>query len=306
MEIKGPKTKKYMEEFIVTQGREVKLRKFKTGWAINDDLKKLDDSQAKARAVDILNKNRDRLAKAQELLYADRSYALLIVLQGMDTAGKDGAIRHVMSGVNPQGCLVSGFKVPTSTEHSHDFLWRYSNCLPQRGMIGIFNRSHYEDVLAVKVHPERMEMLPGKLGKYESDTFWDGRYSDIRNFEKHLVRNGTVILKFFLHISKKEQKKRLMDRLNNKEKYWKISPFDIAERAFWNDYEKAYEEMLTATSTEYAPWFVIPADFKWAARTFIAEVIVNAIEGLNLKYPDVTKEQISKLMESKKKLESEK
>ena len=306
MEIKGPKTKKYIKEFIVTPGREVKLRKFKTGWTINNELKGLDDNQAKAKAVDILNKDRDRLAKAQELLYADRNYALLIVLQGMDTAGKDGAIRHVMSGVNPQGCSVSGFKVPTSTEHSHDFLWRYSNCLPQRGMIGIFNRSHYEDVLAVKVHPDRMETLPGKLGKTESDTFWDGRYSDIRNFEKHLVRNGTVILKFFLHISKKEQKKRLMDRLNNKEKYWKISPFDIAERAFWNDYEKAYEEMLSATSTEYAPWFVIPADFKWAARTFIAEVIVNAIEGLNLKYPEVTKEQIITLMESKKKLESEK
>ncbi len=306
MDIKGPKIKKYMEEFIVSPGREVKLRKFKTGWAINDALKTLDDNKARAMAAEILNKDRNRLAKAQELLYADKSYSLLIVLQGMDTAGKDGAIRHVMSGVNPQGCSVSGFKVPTSTEHAHDFLWRYSNCLPQRGMIGIFNRSHYEDVLAVKVHPERMEMLPAKLGKPESDTFWDWRYSDIRNFEKHLVRNGTVILKFFLHISKKEQKKRLMDRLNNKEKYWKISPFDVAERAFWNDYEKAYEEMLAATSTEYAPWFVIPADFKWAARTFVAEVIVNAIEGLNLKYPEVTEEQVNKLLEAKKKLLNEK
>lgn len=306
MEIKGPEIKKYMDEFIVKPGKDIKLKKFNTGWAIKEELKQFDDNQAKAKAVEILNKDKERLAKAQELLYADKSYALLIVLQGMDTAGKDGAIRHVMSGVNPQGCSVSGFKVPSSKEHSHNFLWRYSNSLPQRGMIGIFNRSHYEDVLAVKVHPDRLEQLPDELGKPESDTFWDWRYNDIRNFEKHLVRNGTVILKFYLHISKKEQKKRLMERFNNKEKYWKISPFDVAERAFWNDYEKAYEEMLAATSTDYAPWFVIPSDYKWAARAFIAEVIVTAIEGLNLKYPEVSKEQIASLMEAKKKLESEK
>jgi PPK2 family polyphosphate:nucleotide phosphotransferase len=306
MELSGPKTKKYMDDFIVKPGKAVKLKNFKTGWAINDELKKLDDNEAKAKAVEILSRDRERLAKAQELLYADKNYAMLIVLQGMDTAGKDGAIRHVMSGVNPQGCSVSGFKVPSSTEHAHDFLWRYSHHLPERGMIGIFNRSHYEDVLAVKVHPDRMEKLPEKLSNHENGTFWEWRYADIRNFEKHLARNGTIILKFFLYISKKEQKKRLLDRLNNKDKYWKISPFDVAERVFWTDYEKAYEEMLSATSTEYAPWFIIPADYKWAARTFIAEVIVNAIEGLDLKYPKVTKEQIKKLMAAKSTLENEK
>lgn len=302
MEIRGPKTIKYMDRFIVNAGGKVKLAKLDTGWAIKDELKKLNDHDAKNIAMEILNKNREKLSKSQEVLYADKNYSVLIVFQGMDTAGKDGAIRHVMSGVNPQGCSVSSFKVPTAKEHEHNFLWRYSNCLPERGMIGIFNRSHYEDVLVVKVHPERMEKLPANLCRPNDDTFWEWRYNDIRNFEKHLVRNGTVILKFFLHISREEQKKRLLDRLNNEEKYWKISPYDVEERAFWKDYEKAYEEMFSATSTEYAPWFIIPSDYKWAARAFIADVIVSAIEGLGLKYPEVEKDQIERLIQAKNKL----
>ena len=222
----------------------------------------------------------------------------------MDTAGKDGTIRHVMSGVNPQGCDVHSFKVPGPEDHAHDFLWRYERVLPERGMIGIFNRSYYEDVLVVHVHPERMEELPKAIGP-DTDGFWDGRYKDINAFEKHLVRNGTIVLKFFLHISKDEQKKRLLDRLNHKEKYWKFSVSDIAERQYWDEYQVAYEEMLGATSTKYAPWFVVPADHKWMARTVVAETITSAIEGLNLSYPTFSREQIKHLMDAKKELEKE-
>jgi len=305
MKLSGPKVSKLCESFIVKPEKSIKLKDLKTGWAQNDKLKKLGEAKVKEMAAETLEKDKQKLAAAQEKLYADKRYSMLIVLQGMDTAGKDGTIRHVMSGVNPQGCYVRGFKTPTAEEHSHDFLWRCYKVLPERGTIGIFNRSYYEDVLAVKVHPNYLEALPKKLCDVEQKEFWDWRYNDIKSMEKHLVRNGTVILKFFLHISKKEQKKRLLSRLENKEKYWKFSVGDLAERGFWDGYVKAYEDLLSATSTDYAPWFVIPADDKWAARTIIANAICSAIEGVGAKIPEVTEEQVKRLMQAKKQLESE-
>ncbi|MFA4860076.1 polyphosphate kinase 2 family protein [Methanoregula sp.] len=304
MDVKGPKIKDYIRKFKVEPGKKVQLKKVDSGWVQNDELKKMSEGAAQELLEKLLDRDRAALTKAQELLAASHQHGILIVLQGMDTAGKDGTIRHVMSGVNPQGCDVHGFKVPSSEDHAHDFLWRYSKVLPERGMIGIFNRSYYEDVLVVRVHPERMEVLPEKIGP-DAKGFWQGRYKDINAFEKHLSRNGTLILKFFLHISKDEQKKRLLARLDNKEKYWKFSTADLAERQYWDQYTKAYEEMLSATSTDYAPWFIVPADYKWMARTFVASVITSAISGLDLSYPKVSDEQVKQLMAAKKTLEAE-
>ena len=304
MEIKGPKVKDYVKKFMVEPQKKVQLKKYDSGWVQDKTLKNMGEDKAQELLLEMLEKDRASLAEAQELLAASHENGILIVLQGMDTAGKDGTIRHVMSGVNPQGCEVHGFKVPSAEEHAHDFLWRYYKVLPERGTIGIFNRSYYEDVLVVRVHPERMEALPEKLGP-DAKGFWEGRYKDINAFEKHLVRNGTVVLKFFLHISKDEQKNRLLDRLKNKDNYWKFSTADLAEREFWDQYAESYEEMLSATSTDYAPWFIVPADYKWMARTFVAEVIISAIDGLKISYPKVSDEQIKQLMAAKKKLEAE-
>ena len=304
MEVTGPKVKEYLRKFIVGPGKKVQLRKFDSGWVPQEKLKKMSEDKAQERQEELLEKDRASLAEAQELLAASHQHGILIVLQGMDTAGKDGTIRHVMSGVNPQGCNVHSFRVPSSEDHAHDFLWRYYKVLPERGMIDIFNRSYYEDVLVVRVHPERMEALPKKIGP-DAKGFWQGRYKDINSFEKHLVRNGTVILKFFLHISNDEQKRRLLDRLEHKEKYWKFSAADLAERQFWDRYTKVYEEMLSATSTDYAPWFIVPADHKWVARTFVAEVITSAIGGLDLSGPKISAEQLNQIMAAKKELETE-
>jgi PPK2 family polyphosphate:nucleotide phosphotransferase len=293
-----------IRKITVKPGKNVDLKGHETGWAQDDVLKKAGEEQVKDAAKKILDANRQSLAESQELLWASGAYSVLIVLQGMDTAGKDGTIRHVMSGVNPQGCRVQGFKVPTQEELSHNFLWRYSKALPSRGEIGIFNRSYYEDVLVVKVHPEILDaqrLPPGK----RDQKFWDRRYRDINAFENHLVQNGTIILKFFLHISKEEQKRRLLERLENKEKYWKVSPADLKERGFWDDYIQAYEAMLSNTSTRRAPWYIIPADFKWAARALVADVISKKIQELDLKYPEVTKQQVMELKKSKKQLKLE-
>jgi PPK2 family polyphosphate:nucleotide phosphotransferase len=229
----------------------------------------------------------------------------LIVLQAMDAAGKDGTIKHVMSGVNPQGCQVFSFKKPTAEELDHNFLWRYMKRLPERGRIGIFNRSYYEDVLVVKVHPELIgRQLPREKEK-PGKKFWEDRYEDINTFERHLVRNGTVILKFFLNVSKDEQKRRFMERLDRPEKNWKFSPADLAERGYWDDYMAAYEDALGATSTEWAPWYVVPADYKWITRTVVADIVSTAIQGLKLKYPEVTAEQQKLLEEARVKLSKE-
>ncbi len=297
--------KELIQKIMVKPGKKVDLKDYETGWAQNDDLKKAGEGVVKEAALRILEHNRQALAASQELLWANGIHSVLIVLQGMDTAGKDGTIRHVMSGVNPQGCRVTGFKVPSSEELGHNFLWRHSKALPSRGEIGIFNRSYYEDVLVVMVHPEILDAQRLPSAK-RGDKFWERRYDDINSFERHLDANGTLILKFFLHISKEEQKRRLMDRLKDKEKYWKVSPADLKERGFWDDYISAYNAMLSKTSTKWAPWYIIPADYKWAARALIADVITGKIEDMDLSYPKVSDAQIEELKKAKTQLKNEK
>jgi len=296
--------KKYIRRLMVSPGSKVSLKQYDTGWAQDDELKRVGKDAIKERAAEILEANRASLAESQELLWASNLYSILIVLQGMDTSGKDGTIKHVMAGVNPQGCRVTSFKVPTSEETDHNFLWRYTRTLPARGEIGIFNRSYYEDVLVVKVHPEildNQQLPPGKRG----DKFWNARYDDINAFERHLVQNGTFIMKFFLHISREEQKKRLLDRLEDKKKYWKFALSDLAERQFWDDYQAAYEMMLSKTSTDTAPWYIIPADYKWIARSLIADIISTKIRSLDLMYPEVAEETLKQLEIAREKLASE-
>jgi PPK2 family polyphosphate:nucleotide phosphotransferase len=293
-----------LDLFRLQPGKKVRLKDHDTGWAQTKELKELGKGIVKERAKEILDKNLEDLAEAQELLYADDRFAVLIVLQAMDAAGKDGTIKHVMSGVNPQGCQVFSFKKPTAEELDHNFLWRYMIRLPERGRIGIFNRSYYEDVLVVKVHPELLDphkLPPGKHGK----SFWEARYEDINAFERHLVRNGVVVLKFFLHVSKEEQKRRFLERLDRPEKNWKFSTSDLPERAFWADYMDAYEDALTATTTEEAPWYVVPADNKWATRAVVADVITTAIRSLDLRFPEVTEKQRKMLAEAKSQLQKE-
>ncbi|MFA5295086.1 MAG: polyphosphate kinase 2 family protein [Methanoregulaceae archaeon] len=295
---------KYIRKIRVVPGKKVSLLKFGAGWAQDEDLKRRGKEALRERAREILEKNRVELAESQELLWASNTYALLIILQGMDTSGKDGTIKHVMSGVNPQGCLVHSFRVPTEEELDHDFLWRYYRKLPGRGEIGVFNRSYYEDVVVVRVRPELLLLQNLPPGKRNKD-FWEARYQDINAFEQYLVRNGTVILKFFLHISKDEQKERLLARLDNEEKLWKFSMADLADREAWDDYIRAYEIMLQKTSTEWAPWYVIPADYKWAARTLVAEVITKTIASLDLRYPRVSPVRREELMRARERLVSD-
>ena len=297
--------KDIIDLFRVPVGKKVRMKDYYPGWKQTEEFKDFGKDALKERAKESLNQNLLDLAEAQSLLYADDRVAVLIVLQAMDAAGKDGTIKHVMSGVNPQGCQVFSFKKPTTEELDHNFLWRYMKCLPERGRIGIFNRSYYEDVLVVKVHPELLgRQLPRekeKVGK----KFWEARYEDINAFERHLVRNGTRILKFFLNVSKDEQKKRFLERLDRPEKNWKFSPSDMAERGYWDDYMSAYEDALSATSTEWAPWYVIPADYKWVTRAVVADIVTTAIRELDLKYPEVSAEDRKRLAEARKKLEAE-
>ena len=290
-----------IKEMLVKGGRKVDLDTYATSWTQNDELKDAKEETVKERAAQILEENRQSLAAAQELLYSSSAYSVLIILQGMDAAGKDGTIRHVMSGVNPQGCRVQGFKVPTPEELGHNFLWRYSKALPLKGEIGIFNRSYYEDVLVVRVHPELIEaqhLPPGNRG----NKFWGDRFKDINAFERHLDRNGTLILKFFLHMSKEEQRRRLLERLENEDKYWKFSIADLKERGSWDDYVKAYQALLSATSTKWAPWYIIPADHKWAARAVIADIITTKIQALDLQYPKVNQQQMEEIRKAREQL----
>lgn len=293
-----------IELFRVPTGKKIRLRDYDTGWAQTKEMKALGKDTIKARAKAILEKNLEDLAEAQERLWADDRYAVLVVLQALDAAGKDGTIKHVMSGVNPQGCQVFSFKKPTAEDLDHNFLWRYMRCLPERGRIGIFNRSYYEDVLVVKVHPELLtaqKLPPSKQGK----PFWEARYEDINAFERHLVRNGTIILKFLLNVSKKEQKRRFLERLETPEKHWKFSASDLAERGFWDQYTVAYEDALSATSTEWAPWYIVPADHKWATRAIVADILTTAMLGLDLRYPEVTEEQQQALEKARQQLDQE-
>ena len=293
------------ENLIVRPGEKVKLKDRDTGWAPHEELKKMEKEEVRERADAVLEKNLAELRVAQELLWASDTYSLLIILQGMDAAGKDGIIKHVMSGVNPSGCQVTSFKQPSEEELDHTFLWRQMKALPSRGMIGIFNRSHYEEVLVVKVHPELLGRQKLPVTKFDKD-FWQGRYDDINNLERHLARNGTLILKFFLHISKEEQRQRFVDRLDDPDKLWKFSPADIKERDYWDDYVDVFEDMLSNTSTKLSPWYIIPADYKWAARTLVAAIITGSIRQLELRYPEVSKEKLAQLAQAKDRLESEK
>jgi len=293
-----------IERYRVEPGSKVKLKNFDTGLVLTGEHAKLAESKVKKRAAEVLDKNRADLAAAQDLLYADDRFAVLVILQALDAAGKDGTIKHVFSGVNPQGCQVFSFKKPSAEELDHNFLWRYMKRLPERGRIGIFNRSYYEDVLVVKVHPEVLnasKLPPGERGK----AFWQERYDDINALERHLVRNGTRVLKFFLHVSKKEQKKRLLKRLDDPAKNWKFSAADLAERQLWDDYMSAYEDALSATSTDEAPWYVIPADHKWVTRTAVADILVTAIRGLDLSYPTVPAGARAELDAAREQLEAE-
>jgi PPK2 family polyphosphate:nucleotide phosphotransferase len=254
-------------------------------------------------AEEILSQDVTALAEAQQLLYADDSWSLLVIFQAMDAAGKDGTIRHVMSGVNPQGCQVFSFKQPSQEELDHNFLWRCMKALPERGRIGIFNRSYYEEVLVVKVHPElvRGQRIPG--ADANDPNFWDHRYDDINAFERHLARNGTAIVKFFLNVSKDEQRKRFLDRIKDPAKQWKFAAGDLAEREFWDDYMRAYQDCLAATSTDWAPWYVIPADHKWVSRALVAVILTETIKRLDLKWPQLSTEQKQGLAAARRQLE---
>jgi|SRR5579862_2247916 len=257
----------------------------------------------KTKAERLLAHGVERLAEQQNLLYAEHRWGLLVILQGMDAAGKDSTIKHVMSGVNPQGCSVHSFKKPTSEELSHDFLWRTVQALPARGYIGIHNRSHYEEVIVTRVHPELL--APEALPPSAMRGIWTRRFRDINRFERHLVDNGTIVLKFFLHISKDEQRKRFLDRLEEPEKFWKFEPGDVRERERWPDYMRAYEDVLRQTNTSWAPWFVVPADHKWFMRLAVAEIIIDALEKLKLRYPPVPQDVRAQWRKLKKQLESE-
>jgi PPK2 family polyphosphate:nucleotide phosphotransferase len=291
----------YLEGFQIEPGKEPDLKKYDTDY----------DRQFLTRqeGEDLLAADIVKMADLQGKLYAHGQYSLLIIIQGMDAAGKDGVIKHVMSGLNPQGVKVTSFKAPTAAELGHDYLWRHYIALPSRGQVGIFNRSHYENVLVTKVHPELIlkEQLPGILGVKDIDKeFWDKRYKQINHFEKTLFENGTIILKFFLHLSKKEQGKRFLGRIDQADKNWKFSIDDIRERAFWKDYRKAFEDMLGQTSMDHSPWFVIPSDDKWFTRLAIANIIYRSLDKLDLSYPTASKEQKQFLLKAKEELLEEK
>lgn len=285
-----------LNAFIVPPGQKVNLGDYDPA-ATNPYLDK-------KSAEEKLKKDVNQIAKMQNILYAENSYAVLIILQGMDTAGKDGVIRYVMSGVNPQGTDVHSFKQPSLEELDHDYLWRSMKALPARGTIGIFNRSYYEEVVVARVHPQILDQqkIPPELN---DKNIWKNRFDDINNFEKYLMRNGVIVLKFFLHLSKAEQKKRLLTRLDEPKKNWKFSIGDVHEREFWPEYMDAYEQALSHTSTENALWYIIPADHKWFTRTAIADVIVQKLKSLNLDYPKLSEKQKKELAEGKAKLEAE-
>jgi PPK2 family polyphosphate:nucleotide phosphotransferase len=278
---------KYVKPFRITTGKGFRLKDFDPR-----DTRGL--QLDKSEATELLQRGVEWLAQEQDLLYAQNQWSLLLIFQAMDAAGKDSTIKHVMSGLNPQGCQVFSFKQPSQEELDQDFLWRHVKCLPQRGRIGIFNRSYYEEVLVVRVHPEllRAERLPAPC---MSKHIWDERLTDIEHFEKYLSRQGTVVLKFFLHVSREEQKKRFLDRLDKPQKRWKFSLSDVRERGYWSDYMRAYEEAITATASKRAPWFVVPADNKWFTRLVVAAAIVEAVEELRLTYPQVSPQKMKEL-----------
>ncbi len=288
---------RFVDKYRVSNGKKFRLK----GYDPDDT----DGMKSKEQAAELLGQGVKRLSEEQEKLYASHSWSLLLIFQAMDAAGKDSTIKHVMSGVNPQGCEVYAFKAPTSEELSHDFLWRCSRRMPERGRIGIFNRSYYEEVLVVRVHSEFLmkQQLPAPLiGK----KIWAERFEDIRHFEAYHARQGTVIRKFFLHVSREEQRRRFLERLEEKDKNWKFSSADIAERGLWDKYMDAYEDMIRNTATEEAPWYVVPADNKWYSRLVVAGAIVDALHGLDLQFPRVDKSKRQQLAAIESTLKKEK
>src|SRR5436190_278922 len=292
-----------IDSFRILPGKKVRLKDFDPGWAGDGDVPK---SERKELAAKILTQDVSALAEAQEMLYADDTWSLLVIFQAMDAAGKDSTIKHVMSGINPQGCQVYSFKHPSAEELDHDFLWRCTKALPERGRIGIFNRSYYEEVLIVKVHPELVaaQHIPG--ADAGDKKFWEQRYEDINNFERLLTRNGTAIVKFFLHISKEKQRERFLKRINDPSKHWKFAASDLKERECWDDYMTAYEACLSETSTTSAPWYVIPADHKWVSRALVAAILTETMKSLGLNWPKISEETNGQIAEPKAKLEAEK
>lgn len=294
---KSIERKELLQSLIVPPGKKISLKKdydpcFKPGSVTKED------------AATLLQHGIERMAEFQDKLYAQNTYALLINLQAMDAAGKDGTIKHVMSGLNPQGCQVFSFKVPSAEELDHDYLWRYFKALPERGRIGIFNRSYYEELLVVRVHEallERQQLPP----ETKTKKIWQERFEQINNFEKYLTDNGVVVLKIFLNVSKDEQKKRFLERIDRPEKNWKFSENDVKERGFWDDYMAAYEDVFNNTSTKWAPWYVVPADRKWFTRLAVGAIIYSTLESLGLAYPTITEEHRQSLLKAKELLENE-
>ena len=298
--------KEVLDEMRIEPGRPAKLDKRSTKRVVSDWLGPQDhdgkDKQRKKVAEEDLREFVDELSSAQELLWANGTYSLLIVLQAMDAAGKDGTIKHVMSGVNPQGCRVEPFRQPSATELGHDFLWRCSKALPELGAISIFNRSYYEDVLVTRVHPDLLAKTHEMPSTGPDAKFWKNRYDDVNAFEHHLHRSRTRIVKVFLHVSKEEQKNRLLSRLNDPTKNWKFSVADLAERQHWDEYQGAYEDALTATSTTWAPWYVVPADHKYALRALVGGIVVNAIDQMDLAPPRINADDLEALSRAKAEL----
>lgn len=291
-----------IKQWRIEPGTKVKLADYDTSWAGDPSRPK---DERRAHAETLLDHDINQLRKDQDVLYAADRWSVLVILQAMDAAGKDGVIKHVMSGLNPAGCQVHSFKQPSREELDHDFLWRSACRLPERGRIGIFNRSYYEELLVVRVHPGLIVNQRIPDADPTSDRFWKHRYDSINEFERHLTRNGTLVLKFFLHVSKEKQHERLLKRLTDPAKHWKFTAGDLAERARWDDYLRAYEKAITATSTKWAPWHIIPADYKWVTRTLVAKFLALAIEGLELSYPEVSEEQKSAIAEARAELEAE-
>jgi len=288
-------SRKLSRPFRVSKGEEFRLKDVDPGDTLGFG------PDEKARAREMVAMGIEALTRLQDMLYAQDRWAVLVTFQAMDAAGKDGTIKHVMSGVNPQGCEVSSFKAPSDEELDHDYLWRCVKRLPERGRIGIFNRSYYEEVLVLRVHPELLERerLPIEA---EPKEILEDRYTDIRRFERYLSRNGVVVLKFFLHVSRKEQKKRLLERLNDPRKYWKFSGDDVKERAYWKDYMDAFETMVRRTATKHAPWYVVPADNKWFTRAVVSAAIVDALGSLDLHYPELSPERLKELAKARRAL----
>jgi len=291
-------SKRVSKPFRITDGKKFRLKDFNPKDTL--DLK----SEDKPKAQSALKDGIELLAELQDKLYAQDRWSVLLIFQAMDAAGKDGAIKHVMSGINPQGCQVFSFKAPTSEDLDHDYLWRCMKRLPERGRIGIFNRSYYEETLVVRVHEEILakQKLPERL---VTKHIWDERFQDIRNIEKYLSRNGTIVRKFFLHVSKEEQKKRFLERIERPEKNWKFSSADAKERGHWDEYMKVYEDMIRNTSTKDSPWYVVPADNKWFTRLVVASAVIDTLASLDLKYPEVEEAQLKELAEAKNLLNSE-